>query len=70
MSMWDALFDERTELSLVRVIAVLSQLSVCIIYILHVIKCMHVQHIQDLCQARLRTADHALLLVAPATTAV
>jgi hypothetical protein len=30
----------------------------------------YVQHIQGLCQFRLCTADHALLLVAPATTAV
>jgi retron-type reverse transcriptase len=31
---------------------------------------MYIQHIQGLCQFRLSTADHALLLVAPATTAV
>jgi hypothetical protein len=31
---------------------------------------MYVQYIQGLCQSRLSTADHALLLIAPATTAV
>jgi hypothetical protein len=31
---------------------------------------MYVQHIQGLCQFRLSTAENALLLVAPATTAV
>jgi hypothetical protein len=45
-------------------------LSVCTIYISHVIKCMYIQHIQGLCQFRHSTADHALPLVAPATTAV
>jgi hypothetical protein len=50
--------------------AVISLLSVCTIYILHVIKCMYIQHIQGLCQSRLSTADRALLLVTPATTAV
>jgi hypothetical protein len=32
--------------------------------------CMYAQYIQGLGQSRLSTADHALLLVAPATTAV
>jgi hypothetical protein len=32
--------------------------------------CMYVQYIQGLSQSRLSTADHALLLIAPATTAV
>jgi hypothetical protein len=41
--------------------AVISLLSVCTIYIFHVIKCMYIW---------LSTADHALSLVAPATTAV
>jgi hypothetical protein len=58
--------------------AVVSLLSVCTIYILHVIKrmyicmykCVYIQYIQGLCHSRLSTADHALLLVAPATTAV
>jgi hypothetical protein len=50
--------------------AVIRLLSVCTIYMLQVIKCMYIQHIQDLCQFRLSTADHALSLVAPATTAV
>jgi hypothetical protein len=49
---------------------VISLLSVCTIYILHVIKCMFKQHTQSLSQSRLSTVDHALLLVAPATTAV
>jgi hypothetical protein len=63
--MWGALSDERTAQS-----AVISLLSICTIYILHVTKCMYIQHIQDLCQSKLSTADHALSLVAPATTAV
>jgi hypothetical protein len=50
--------------------AVLSLLSVCTICILQVIKCMYIQHIQGLCQFSISTADHALSLVAPATTAV
>jgi hypothetical protein len=50
--------------------AVIRLLSVCTIYMLQVIKCMYIQHIQGLCQFRLSTADHALSLVAPATTAV
>jgi hypothetical protein len=50
--------------------AVISLLSVRKIYIIHVIKCMYIQHIKGLCQSRLSTADHALSLVAPATTAV
>jgi hypothetical protein len=33
-------------------------------------KCMYVQYIQGLCQSRLSTANYALLLIAPATTAV
>jgi hypothetical protein len=33
-------------------------------------KCMCIQYIQGLCQSRLSTADHALLLGAPATTVV
>jgi hypothetical protein len=47
--------------------AVIRLLSVCTIHILQVIKRMC---IQGLCQFRLSTADHALLLVAPVTTAV
>jgi hypothetical protein len=31
---------------------------------------MYIQHIQGLCQFRLSTADRALLLIDPATTAV
>jgi hypothetical protein len=58
--------------------AVVSLLSVCTIYVLHVIKrmyicmykCIYIQYIQGLCQSKLSTADHALLFVAPATTAV
>jgi hypothetical protein len=52
--------------------AVTSLLSVCTIHNLHVIKCTYIQHtpIQGLCQSRLSTADHALSLVAPTTTAV
>jgi hypothetical protein len=49
--------------------AVISLLSVCTICILQVIKYMYIQHIQGLSQFRLSTIDHALLLVAPATTA-
>jgi hypothetical protein len=33
-------------------------------------KCMYKQYIQGLCQSRLSTANHALLLISPATTAV
>jgi hypothetical protein len=54
--------------------AVVSLLSACTIYILHVIKrmymCMYIQYVQGLCQSKLSTVNHALLLVAPATTAV
>jgi hypothetical protein len=50
--------------------AVISLLSVCTIYILQVIKCMYTQHIEGLCQFRLSTADRAISLVAPVTTAV
>jgi hypothetical protein len=70
--MWGALSDERTGLSFARV-AVNSNksvVSVSTICILHVIKCMCIQHIQDFYQSRLSTADRALSLVAPATTAV
>jgi hypothetical protein len=63
--------DERMGLSFARLkSAVISLLSGCTIYILQVIKCKYIQHIQGLCQFRLSTADHALSLVAPATTAV
>jgi hypothetical protein len=75
-----ALSDERTgpSFSRVTVRSSVSLLSVCTIYILHVIKrmyicmykCMYIQYIQGLCQSRLSTADHALLLIASATTAV
>jgi hypothetical protein len=33
-------------------------------------ECMYIQYIQGLCQSRLSTANHALLLISPATTAV
>jgi hypothetical protein len=50
---------------------VVSLLSVCTIYILHVIKLMYIYNIyKGLCQSRLSTTNHALLLIAPATTAV
>jgi hypothetical protein len=50
--------------------AAIRLLSICTIYMLQVIKCMYIQHsIQGLCQFRLSTADHALSLVAPSTTA-
>jgi hypothetical protein len=29
-------------------------------------KCMYIQYVQGLCQSRLSTADHVLLLIAPA----
>jgi hypothetical protein len=38
--------------------------------LLHVAWCMYIQYIQGLCQSRLSTADHALSLLAHATTAV
>jgi hypothetical protein len=50
--------------------AVIHLLSVRTIYMLQVIKCMYIQHMQSLCRSRLSTADHALSLIAPATTAV
>jgi hypothetical protein len=54
--------------------AVVSLLSVCTIYILHVIKRMYVQYIYTI-STRPRSVQavyrrYALLLVAPATTAV
>jgi hypothetical protein len=49
---------------------VMSLWSVCTTYIVHVIKNMYIQYAQSLCQSRLSTADHALLLVAPAATAI
>jgi hypothetical protein len=48
---------------------VISLLSVCAIYILHVIKGI-CNIYKASCQSMLSTADHALSLVAPATTAV
>jgi hypothetical protein len=61
----------RTGLSFARLkSAVLSLLSVCTVCILQVIKCMYIQHIQCLCQFKHSTAENALLLVAPPTTAV
>jgi hypothetical protein len=67
--MWGVLSDERTGLSFARVAAVIT-LVICTVYILYLIKCMYLQYIQGLCQSRFSTADHALSLVAPATTAV
>jgi hypothetical protein len=51
---------------------VINLLSVCkgTIFILRVIKYLYIQLIQGLCQSRFSTVDHALSLVAPATTAV
>jgi hypothetical protein len=43
-------------------------LNVCIYVCMY--KCMYIQYIQDLCQSRLSKADHATLLVAPATMEV
>jgi hypothetical protein len=51
-------------------LAAISHLSARTICILQVMKSMYIQHIQGLCQFKLSTADHALLSVAPATTAV
>jgi hypothetical protein len=70
--MWDALSDERTVCHLPESqSAAVSLLSVCTVYILHVIKrmyicmykCMYIQYIQGVCQSRLSTANHALLLI-------
>jgi hypothetical protein len=71
MLMWGDLSDERACLSFARV-TVSSNKSVASMYslYLHVNKCMYIQNMQCLCQSRLSTADHALPLVAPATTAV
>jgi hypothetical protein len=72
--MWGALSDERTGLSFIRV-TVSSSKSVVSMYNLH-FTCywmyvyMYIQYVQGLGQSRLSTGDHALLLVAPATTAV
>jgi hypothetical protein len=65
--MWGALSDERTGLSFARV-TISSNKYVVSMYNLH-FTC-YIQHIQGLCQSRLSTADYALSLVAPATTAV
>jgi hypothetical protein len=74
--MWGALSDDRTDLSFTRV-TVRSSKSVCTLYILHVIKRMYIcvnvciyNIYKGLCQSRLSTTDHALLLISPATTAV
>jgi hypothetical protein len=61
--MWVALSEERTGLSFARV-TVSSSKSVVSMY-----KCMYIRYIQCLGQSRLSTADHDLLLVAPATMA-
>jgi hypothetical protein len=37
---------------------------------IYMYQCMKIQFIQGLCQSRLSTADHVLLLVPPAMTAV
>jgi hypothetical protein len=68
--MWGALSDERTVLSFTRVTALVNLLSICTAYVLRVIKCMYIQRIQGLGQSRLSTADHALLLLAPATVSL
>jgi hypothetical protein len=68
--LWGALWREDGSVVCQTQSAVISLLSVCTICILHVIKCMYIQHIQGLCQFRLSTTDHALSLVAPATTAI
>jgi hypothetical protein len=69
--MWGALSYERTRLSFAGVTLSSNKSVVRTIYILHVIKCMYVcTTYTSLCQSRPSTADHALSLVDPATTAV
>jgi hypothetical protein len=45
---------------------------VCIYVCMYVCmyKCMYIQYIQGLCQSRLSTANHILLLISPAASAV
>jgi hypothetical protein len=69
--MWGALSDERTGLSYVRVIV--SLMSIVHMYKIYRFKLLLqyiIQYIQGLCQSRLSTADHALLMAAPVTTTV
>jgi hypothetical protein len=70
--MWGALSDERTGLSFA-IVTVVNHLSVCTIYILHVIKRMYIcinVCIYNIYKASVSPENHALLLIAPATTAV
>jgi hypothetical protein len=66
LSLWGALFDERSGLSPVSLC--LQYLVHCqkfnIIYIVHVTCFMYVQYILGLCQHRLSTADRAKTSVA------
>jgi hypothetical protein len=74
--MWGAHSDERTDLSFARV-TVSSCKSVVNMYNLnlHAIKHIYIYiyiyiYMQGVCQSRLSTAYHTLLLIAPPTTAV
>jgi hypothetical protein len=70
VDMWRSLWREDGSVVCQTQSALISLSSVCTIYMLQVIKCMYMQHMQGLCQFRLSTANCALSLVAPATTAV
>jgi hypothetical protein len=70
MLVWGALSDERMGLSFARVIVNSKKSVVCTVYFLRVIECVYIRRLQGLCQSRLNTADHAVSLVASATTAV
>jgi hypothetical protein len=67
-----ALSDENGSVVCQTQSAVIRLLTVCKICIslVQFIKFMYIQHIRGLCQFKLSTADHALLLVAPVTTVV
>jgi hypothetical protein len=66
LSIWGALSDERSGLSL------FSHLSVYTLYSIYKTyqPIIYQKYLQGLCQSRLSTADYALLLAAFATTAV
>jgi hypothetical protein len=72
MSLWGALSDERSGLSPVSLCqqCLVHCQKFNIIYFVHVTCFKYMQYILDLCQYRLRTADHAKISVAYATTAV
>jgi hypothetical protein len=68
LSIWGALSDDRSGLSLVSQSFVVQ--SLVRIYIQYIYKSYKILNIQYVCQSRLSTADYALFLVAFATMAV